>query len=70
MASLKLKVAGMHCGHCRVKVEKALTGVAGAYGARVDLEEGSAEVEFDGKATTDRFVEAVRAVGYRAEVAA
>ncbi len=70
MASLKLKVSGMHCGHCQAKVEKALKGVSGAYGVQVDLHAGSAEVDFDGKTSPERFVEAVRAAGYTAQVAA
>ncbi|MBI4503848.1 MAG: heavy-metal-associated domain-containing protein [Gemmatimonadetes bacterium] len=70
MASLKLKVSGMHCGHCTTTVERALKKVSGVYGVSVDLDAGSAEVDFDGKAPAGEFVEAVRAVGYSAEVAA
>ncbi len=69
MASLSLKITGMHCSHCRVKVEQALQKVAGVHGASVDLDAGSAEVDFDGqKAAPDALVAAVQAVGYGAEV--
>ncbi len=70
MTKLRLKVSGMHCGNCQAKVEKALKGVAGTYAVGVDLQAGSAEVDFDGKTPADRFVDAVRVAGYRAEIAA
>ena len=68
MASLTLRVSGMHCSHCRVKVEQALQKVAGVYGAAVDLDAGTAEVDFDGKAAPEALVAAVQAVGYGADV--
>lgn len=70
MASLKLKVTGMTCDHCKATVEKALKGVQGTFGAAVFLEDGEAEVDYDpAKATPEQFVAAVSATGYQAEVA-
>jgi copper chaperone CopZ len=67
MASLKLTVAGMHCGHCKMKVEKALQGVAGTFGVAVFLEEGAAEVDYDpAQAAPEQYVTAVQAAGYQA----
>jgi copper chaperone CopZ len=69
MASLKLAVAGMTCGHCRTKVEKALQGVTGTFGAAVFLEDGEAEVQYDPSAASpERYVAAVEQAGYRAAV--
>ncbi len=69
MPAVTLKITGMHCSHCRVKVEQALQKVTGVYGASVDLDGGTAEVDFDGqKAAPDALVAAVKAVGYGAEV--
>jgi Cu+-exporting ATPase len=68
MASLSLRITGMHCSHCRVKVEQALQKVAGVSGAAVDLDGGTAEVDFDGKVPPQALVAAVNAVGYSAEV--
>jgi len=68
--TLKLRITGMHCGNCKAKVERALKGVSGSYGVFVDEKTGEAEVDFDGKTPTERFVEAVRMVGYTAEIAA
>jgi copper chaperone CopZ len=70
MASINLKITGMHCSHCVSKVEAALQKVSGVYGASVDLEHGSAEVDCDDKrAKPEALVSAVTGVGYGAEVA-
>ncbi|HMH81760.1 MAG TPA: heavy-metal-associated domain-containing protein [Gemmatimonadales bacterium] len=70
MATLKLRVTGMTCGHCRAKVETALKGASGVYSAVVDLESGEAEVDFnDDSATTDQLIAAVAKAGYGAKVA-
>jgi len=67
MTSLKLTVTGMHCGHCKMKVEKALQGVAGTLGVAVFLEDGAAEVDYEpGTAAPEQYVAAVRAAGYQA----
>jgi Cu+-exporting ATPase len=69
MAALRLKVQGMHCDHCKVKVERALQQLPGVYGASVDLEGGAAEVDFDpAAARPEALVAAVKAAGYQAEV--
>ena len=69
MARLRFTVTGMTCGHCKMKVEKALQGVAGTFGAAVFLEEGEAEVEFDPtRAGADQYLDAVRRAGYQATV--
>src|SRR2546428_10245492 len=70
MATLKLRVTGMTCGHCQMKVEKALRGASGVYSAVVDLSAGEAEVDFnDDAATTDQLIAAVAKAGYGAKVA-
>jgi copper chaperone CopZ len=70
MAVLKLSVTGMTCGHCKMKVEKALQDVAGTIGVAVFLEDGDAEVEYDPTlAAPDQYVAAVQQAGYQASVA-
>jgi copper chaperone CopZ len=70
MARLTLRVGGMTCGHCRMKVEQALRGVGGTLGATVWLDEGQAEVDFDpAQARPDQYLEAVRRAGYQASPA-
>ncbi|MGH7699911.1 MAG: heavy-metal-associated domain-containing protein [Gemmatimonadales bacterium] len=70
MATAKLWVSGMTCGHCQAKVERALKGVVGVYGAVVDLEDGEAEVDFnDDAVTTAHLITAVQNAGYGAKLA-
>ena len=70
MASAKLHVTGMTCGHCRTKVEQALKGIAGVYSAVVDLQDGEAEIDFnDDSITTQQLVAAVIQAGYGAKLA-
>jgi copper chaperone len=69
MASLKLRIAGMTCGHCQMKVEKALKSVAGTTAASVFLAEGEAEVDFEpARVRPDQYLDAVRRAGYQAAV--
>jgi len=70
MATLKLRVEGMSCGHCQATVERALMAVGGVYSAVVDLRDGEAEVDFnDDVVTTDQLVAAVVRAGYSAKLA-
>lgn len=70
MATAKLRVAGMHCGNCQTKVEKALKGTSGVYSAVVDLKTGEAEVDFeDDRVTTGQLLAAVERLGYGAKLA-
>jgi copper chaperone len=70
MATIKLRVTGMTCGHCQAKVEQALKGTAGVYSAIVDLQMGEAEIDFeDDAATTAQLVTAIERAGYGAKLA-
>jgi copper chaperone CopZ len=70
MATLKLRVTGMTCGHCQRKVEQALKQTPGVYSAVVDLQAGEAEVDFNDDTTTaEQLVAAVARAGYEAKVA-
>lgn len=70
MASVRLNVSGMTCNHCKAKVEEALRGLPGVYGVFVDLEDGSAEVDFDDKRVdADALITTVKGSGYAAQVA-
>lgn len=70
MATLKLRVTGMTCGHCQSKVQKALRDTPGVYSAVVDLPDGEAEVDFeDDRVTTAQLVAAIERAGYGAKLA-
>ncbi len=67
MAKLTLKVAGMTCGHCQMRVETALARVPGVFGAVVDLRDARAEVDYDDDtATIEELTAAVAKAGYTA----
>jgi copper chaperone len=67
MGKLTLKITGMTCGHCQQTVEKALEKVPGVYGAVVDLQNATAEVDYDDDtATPDELTDAVAKAGYAA----
>ena len=69
MATAKLRISGMHCGHCQATVEKALKATTGVYSAVVDLQGGDAEVDFeDDRVTTGQLVAAIERVGYSAKL--
>jgi len=70
MAALTLSVTGMTCGHCKAKVAKALSQVAGVYAVDVDLAGGAAHVDLADPTAGDTLVAAVRAAGYDATVTA
>jgi copper chaperone len=70
VASVKLRITGMTCGHCQAKVEKALKGVSGVYSAVIDLPDGEADVDFDDDSvTTQHLLAAVTGAGYGAKLA-
>ncbi len=66
MATKTLKIQGMTCNHCVMRVAKALKSVPGVQDAKVDLQKAQAEVSFDeGKVTPDKLSSAVVEAGYK-----
>ena len=59
---MPLKIKGMMCEHCEAHVEEALKRVDGITSVRVDLSNGTAEVE--GSAAKEALEEAVLNAGY------
>ncbi len=58
-----LTIEGMSCGHCAMRVKKALEEVAGVSSATVDISEGKAVVE--GEASDPNMLrDAVEKAGY------
>ena len=72
MPEVELRVEGMSCPHCEMRVRKALERVEGVKEARADHRKGRAWVTLREGAEVDaeRLVEAVNATGiYTAEKA-
>jgi copper chaperone len=59
-----LAITGMHCAGCSVKVNTALTAIAGVNAVAVDFHTGKAEVAYDkDKTNADALIAAVNAIG-------
>jgi copper chaperone CopZ len=63
-----LKIEDMTCGGCVRSVEKALATVPGLKSAAVNLASGEALVEAEPGTDPQRFVGAVEAAGYDADL--
>lgn len=66
MANATLKIQGMTCNHCVMRVAKALKAVPGVQDAQVDLQKGEALVTYDdAKITPEKLSFAVVDAGYK-----
>ncbi len=67
MATTTLKIQGMTCNHCVMRVAKALKSVPGVQDAKVDLQKAEAAVTYDdAKPSKDKLAAAVVEAGYKA----
>jgi copper ion binding protein len=66
MATKTLKIQGMTCNHCVMRVAKALKAVPGVQDANVDLQKAEAAVTFDeSKVALEKLSAAVVDAGYK-----
>jgi copper chaperone CopZ len=67
---LELTIDGMHCGGCVRRVALALQKVEGIETSTVQVEVGSASLNYDAeKASQQEIVDAVNAIGFTAHAA-
>ena len=67
MTTSTLKVQGMTCNHCVMRVAKALKAVPGVQDAQVDLQKAQAVVTYDdSKVALEKLSAAVVEAGYKA----
>lgn len=65
MTQETIKVEGMSCMHCQLRVKKAIEEVEGVRKADVDLQKKQAVVEYEeGKANSEKIKAAIREAGY------
>jgi copper ion binding protein len=66
MATKTLKVQGMTCNHCVMRVAKALKAVPGVQDAKVDLQKAEAIVSYEeAKVSAEKLSAAVVEAGYK-----
>jgi len=65
MSQTILKVEGMTCNHCKMRVEKALQGVSGVESVQVDL--AGKEATVTGTADRAQLIKAILEAGYSGE---
>ncbi|HXY54230.1 MAG TPA: copper ion binding protein [Nitrospirota bacterium] len=66
MVKTTLKIQGMTCNHCVMRVTKALKAVPGVQDAHVDMKKAEAVVTYDeSKAGTGKLSTAVVEAGYK-----
>lgn len=63
---MELRVDGMSCGHCEMRVGMALKRVEGVKDAKADHGKGVATITYDGEVDMDALVAAVKDAGYEA----
>ena len=66
MSKTTMKIQGMTCNHCVMRVAKALKAVPGVEDAQVDLQKGEAAVTYDeAKVTPDKLSSVIVDAGYK-----
>ena len=66
MATATIKVQGMTCNHCSMRVVKALKAVPGVQDANVDLQKAEAVVTYDAAAITqEKIAKTITDAGYK-----
>jgi copper chaperone len=68
MTEKTLNVPEIHCDHCKMSIEGAVSALPGVERATVDIGQATVSVAFDDPATLDEIVGAIESQGY--EVAA
>ncbi len=64
---MKIKLSGLHCGNCVMKVQYRLEKINGVNKVAINLAKGEAIVEYDPNATGfNAFQTAIQEIGYRA----
>ena len=68
MTQIELKVKGMTCGHCEMRVKKALEAVPGVESAKPDHKKGVAIIDVSDDVSKETLAKAVNDTGlYTAE---
>ncbi|MGB9928678.1 MAG: heavy-metal-associated domain-containing protein [Methanosarcina sp.] len=65
MTQGSIKVEGMSCGHCQMRVKKAVEAVEGVQKADVNLQTKQVTIDYEeGKANLEKVKAAIKEAGY------
>ena len=68
MKETNLKIEGMHCAGCSIRLEKILNNLEGVETAKVSLEEKKATIKYDEtKINIENIKEAIEDTGFKGE---
>ncbi len=71
MKKIEMNIEGMHCGGCATGIQMVTEQIDGVTSSFVDLEGKKGTFEFDeSKVTTDKIIEEISKLGYKANVIA
>ena len=62
METIKIKIQGMSCSHCEMRVSNAIKSIQGVELLTIDLQ--SAEVKIQNTQQEEAIIAAVKAIGY------
>lgn len=66
MRKESIKIEGMTCNHCQMRVEKALKAIDGVHDTKVSLQDGCADVSYDPDIVTiDSIKATVAKIGFK-----
>ena len=60
-----LKVEGMHCEHCALKVQDALKKIDGIKSVKINLNKQQAIITYKNDLSFDKIKEVIESVGYQ-----
>jgi copper chaperone CopZ len=63
MKKIDLKVTGMSCNHCEMRVKKALEAVKGVKTAQADYRKGTAHIEADDDVSIEELIKSINETG-------
>ncbi len=65
---MKIKIEGMTCQHCVMRIQKALEEVPGVLAVQVDLKKGEADIEVQDGVTPQILISAIKSAGYESKI--
>jgi Cu2+-exporting ATPase len=63
--TIELKIEGMSCNHCEMRIKKALESVPGVESAEPDHKKGIAKVTLKEDVSLENLSDVVKEVGYK-----